>query len=223
MAGRSFTSSSRRGGYTAASMGRRVRAGTGVTLLCAIAAAVAFGAGSAGRAAGAPLAAKRQEACPFIRNSSPGWQAIFGHAAAESAANSLQARVMRAGFQHLIVQPSCAGGWDVVLRGICPFGVAYELQQEARRARLNVVLEYKKPVDTNPDLVAVFGHFRSRAAAEDFKPRVDRTFQHVSIIQDGGCGNDWEVGVTGINSPAQGTDFAEQARKLGFSVSIETN
>ena len=205
-------------------MGRRARAGTGVVLLCAIVAAVAAGTGSAGRTGKTPRAAKRQAACPFIRNSAPGWQAIFGHASAESAANALQARVMRAGFQHLLVQTSCAGGWDVVLRGICPFDVAYELQQEARAAGFpGVQLEYKKPLDTNPDLVAVFGHFRTKAGAEGFKPRVDSVFKHVSIVQDGGCGNDWEVAVTGINSPALGSDFAEQARRLGFSVSIETN
>ena len=205
-------------------MSRRVWAGVGVALLCAAFAAVAAGAGIAARAGATPAAAKRQAACPFVRNSTPGWQAIFGHASAESSANALQARVMRAGFQHLIVQSSCAGGWDVVLRGICPFGVAYDLQQEARKAGLtNVQLEYKKPLDTNPDLVGVFGHFRTKAGAEAFKPRVDSVFKHVSIIQDGGCGNDFEVAVTGITSPAQGSDFAEQARGLGFAVSIETN
>lgn len=204
-------------------VGRRVWAASGVVALGAIVAAVAFGAGGIGSAGAAPVAAKRQLQCPFIRNGVPGWQAVFGRATAESAANALQARLMRAGFKHLIVQVSCAGGYEIVLRGLCPFGLAYDLQQEARKAGFNALLEYKKPLDTNPDLVAVFGHFRTRAAAEDFKPRVDRVFQHVSIIQDGGCANDWEVAVTGVNSPAQGADFAEQARRLGFSVSIELN
>ena len=200
-------------------MGRRVWAIGVVVALCAVVAAVATGVGTARTNAIARQAAQ----CPYTRNSVPGWQATFGHAATEPAANSLQARVMRSGFKHLIVQPSCGGGWEVALRGICPFGVAYDLQQEARKAGIAVVLEYKKPLDTNPDLVAVFGHFRTRAGAEDYKPKVERQFRHVSIIQDGGCDNDWEVAVTGISSPAQGSDFAAEARQLGFNVSIEPN
>ena len=189
-----------------------------VLAVCAVVAATAAGVGSAGQTAPA-----RAAQCPYTRNSVPGWQATFGHATTESAANALQAHVGRSGFQHLIVQPSCSGGWEVALRGICPFGIAYDLQQEARKAGINVVLDYKKPIDTNPDLVAVFRHFRTRAAAEDYKPEVEKQFRHVSIIQDGGCDNDWEVAVTGVTSPAQGADFAAEAREAGFTVSIENN
>ena len=199
-------------------MARRAWTTGFVLALSALVAAAAAGVGTARTTQDA-----RSSECPFTRNPVPGWQATFGHTATESAANALQAHVMRLGFQHLIVQPSRGGGWEVALRGICPFGVAYDLQQEARKAGLTPVLEYKKPMDTNPDLVAVFGHFRTRAAAEDYKPRVERQFRHVTIIQDGGCDNDWEVAVTGITSPAQGAEFAAEARQAGFSVTIESN
>lgn len=168
-------------------------------------------------------AASRATQCPFTRNPRPGWQVTFGRAATISAANVLQGRVQAVGFSHTSIQPNCAGGYEVALLGVCPFSVAYGVQQEAARARFSAVLEYKKPQDTSPDLVGVFGHFRTRAAAEAYKPRVDRVFQHVRIIEDGGCGNDWEVAVPGINSPAQGTEFAAEAKQLGFFVEIETN
>jgi hypothetical protein len=199
-------------------MGRRAWAIVGIVALCALAAAAAAVAGP-----NRGVAAARQEACPFTRNARPGWQVTFGRASALSSANALQSRLSRVGFTHTTIQPSCAGGYEVALLGVCPFSVAYGVQQEATKARIDAVLEYKKPIDTNPDLVAVFGHFRTRAAAESFRPRVERQYKHVSIIQDGGCDNDWEVAVTGISSPAQGGDFAAQAKQLGFDVSIEAN
>jgi cell division septation protein DedD len=202
-------------------MGRRAWATAGVVAICASVAAVVTGAGSARPEVSAVPARTLQ--CPYTRNPQPGWQATFGRFDRESAANELQARAMRSGFHGLTVQPNCAGGYEVALRGICPFARAYDFQQQARRASFNVVLEYKKPQDVSPDLVAVFGHFRTRAGAEAFRPRVERQFQHVTIIQDGGCGNDWEVAVTGIASPAQGAEFAAQARRLGLPVSIELN
>lgn len=202
-------------------MGRRTWAGIAVVALCASAAAVGAGVGSARTAA--PAVSNQASQCPFTRNPVPGWQASFGRTSVESSANAIQARAMQLGFQNLIVQRYCAGGFEVVLRGICPMGVAYDLQQEARRVNLEVTLDYKKPADRSPDLVAVFGHFRTRAAAEAFVPRVERQFSHVSIIQDGGCNNDWEVAVTGITSPSQGAAFAAQARPLGFNVTIEAN
>ena len=202
-------------------MSRRLWAGMIVAVLAAVVAASATAVGNARTTA--PGVQQRSLQCPFTRNLLPGWQASFGRASSVAAANALQARAARIGFAHLLVQQYCGGGYEVVLRGICPFGVAYNLQVEGRRAGFTVLLDYKKPMDISPDLVAVFGHFRTRAAAEAFKPRVDREFKHVSIIQDGGCGNDWEVAVTGVTSPRQGADFAQQARSLGFEVSIESN
>ena len=190
----------------------------GFLLVLAAAAAVGAGVGTAGRA---PQA--RQDQCPFTRSPGPGWQATFGHAKTRAAADAIRARAAKVGFQHLVTQATCDGGFEVALRGICPFRVARSLQAEARRARFAVVLQYKKPMDPGPDLVVVFGHFRTRAAAEAFRPRVERQYRHVSIIQDGGCDNDWEVAVTGITSPAQGGEFAAEARDAGFNVSIEPN
>jgi hypothetical protein len=201
-------------------MRRRIWAVAGILALGALAVAAAAAAGAGPTRA---ASAARQEQCPFTRNPKPGWQISFGRAGSVSSANALQGRIAGLGFGHTTIQPNCAGGYEVALLGVCPFTVAYSVQQEARNAKLSAILEYKKPADPSPDLVAVFGHFRTRAGAEDYKPRVDRAFSHVRIIQDGGCDNDWEVAVTGINTPAQGTEFAGEAKQAGFAVSIETN
>jgi cell division septation protein DedD len=129
----------------------------------------------------------------------------------------LRERATRLGFQHLVTQ-QCENGYDVSLRGICPLRVARQLQTEARKAGFSVVLEYKKPADPGSDLVVVFDHFRTRAGAEAFKPRVEGAgFQHVVIFDDGGCNGDWEVLVGGVNSRSQAEELAEEARHAGFT------
>ena len=189
----------------------------GFLLVLAAAAAVGAGVGTAGRA---PQA--RQDQCPFTRSPGPGWQATFGHAKTRAAADAIRARAAKVGFQHLVTQATCDGGFEVALRGICPFRVARSLQAEARRARFAVVLQYKKPMDPGPDLVVVFQHFRTRAAAEAFVPRVQaKGFRHVSVYNDGGCNNDWEVFVGGLTSRSQAADLENEARQAGFDATVE--
>ena len=190
-------------------MGRRVLGCIAVV----VAAAVAAGAGSAER-----LPQARAQACPATRSGAPGWQARFAHAATLAAADSVRARAARQGFQHLVVEPGCEGGYDVVLRGICPLRVARSLQSEARKAGYTVVLEYKKPADFGSDLVVVFGHFRTKAAAEAFRPKVENAgFQHTRVYNDGGCNADWEILVGGVNSRSQAEELADEARHAGFA------
>jgi cell division septation protein DedD len=195
-------------------MGRRFWGSVAVLVV----AAAAAGAGSAERA---PQA--RQQACPATRSAAPGWQARFAHAATLTAADNIRTRAGRQGFEHLVTEAGCEGGYDVVLRGICPFKVARQLQAEARKPGYAVVLEYKKPPDFGSDLVVVFGHFRTRAAADAFRPRVENAgFQHVRVYNDGGCNPDWEVLVGGVNSRTQAEELADEARHAGFpAASVE--
>jgi hypothetical protein len=190
----------------------------GVLLVLAALAAVVVGTGTAGRS---PQAAQ-QDYCPTTRSAAPGWRAIFGHTTTLDAAYSLLARVQKKNFQHTVAEPNCAGGYDVVLRGICPFSAARGLQAEAKRAKYAVVLQYKKPPDTSPNLVVVFRHFRTRAAAEDFVPRVQHAgFQHVTVFNDGACNGDWEVLVESTTNRAQTEDLANEARGAGFAATVE--
>jgi hypothetical protein len=77
-------------------------------------------------------------------------------------------------------------------------------------------------MDPGPDLVVVFGHFRTRAAAEAFRPRVTaRGFGHVEIANDGGCNNDWEVFVGGLTSRSQAAELEAEARQAGFDATVE--
>jgi cell division septation protein DedD len=109
-----------------------------------------------------------------------------------------------------------------VLRGICPLRVARQLQIEARKAGVAVVLDYKKPADPGSDLVVVFGHFRTRAAAEAFRPRVENAgFQRIRIANDGACNPDWEVLFGGLTSRAQAEELADEARHAGFDAQVE--
>jgi hypothetical protein len=189
----------------------------GSLVVACTAAAVVVGVGTASRA---PQV--RQQNCPFTRSPAPGWQATFGHAASATAADALRARAAKVGFTHLVTQPACEGGFEVALRGICPLRVARSLQTEARRAHFSVVLEYKKPMDPGPDLVVVFGHFHTRAGADAFVPRVEsRGYTHVTVYQDGGCNNDWEVLVGGLTSRSQAADLENEARRSGFDATVE--
>ena len=189
-------------------MGRRIWGFLFVVVLAAAAAGV-------GNAERAPQA--RQQECPATRSSAPGWEAQFGHAATLGAAEAIRVRADRSGFKHLVTVPACEGGFDVVLRGICPFSSARGLQSEARKAGFSVVLEYKKPPDFGSDLVVVFSHFRTHAAADAFQTRVENAgFKFVQVHNDGGCNPDWEVLVPGVNSRAQAEDLANEARHAGF-------
>jgi cell division septation protein DedD len=189
-------------------MGRRIWGFLFVVVLAAAAASV-------GHAERAPQV--RQPTCPATRSPAPGWEAQFGHAATLSAAETIRARAERAGFAHLVTEPACEGGFDVVLRGICPFGSARGLQSEARKAGFAVVLEYKKPVDFGSDLVVVFNHFRTHAAADAFRSRVENAgFKFVRVYNDGGCNPDWEVLVGGVDNRSQAEDLANEARDAGF-------
>jgi cell division septation protein DedD len=177
-----------------------------------VVAAVAAGVGNAER-----TPQVRQQVCPATRSPAPGWEAVFGHAPTETAADAIRTRAGKVGFLHLVTQPACEGGFDVALRGICPFSTAHQLQSEARKAGFSVLLEYKKPPDFGSDLVVVFQHFRTRAAADAFRPKVESAgFQHVRVYNDGGCNPDWEVLVGGVNSRSQAEDLADEARHAGF-------
>jgi cell division septation protein DedD len=197
-------------------MGRRIWGS--VAALLVLAAAAAAGAASADRAQQG-----QEQTCPATRSSAPGWEAVFGRAASAPAAEAIRTRAGRVGFQHLVTQAACENGFEVVLRGICPMRVARQLQAEARKTGFSVVLQYKKPPDFGSDLVVVFGHFRTRAAADALKSRVETAgFKFVRVHNDGGCNADWEVLVGGVNSRAQAEELADEARHAGFpSASVE--
>ena len=67
---------------------------------------------------------------------------------------------------------------------------------------------------------AVFGHRRTKIAAERLAARAASVGFQGLVVQQDSC-RDWEVDLRGLDSPAQREDFRNEAQSVGLSVTFE--
>jgi hypothetical protein len=72
-------------------------------------------------------------------------EAVFAHLPTTAAAESLQQRATRAGFQNMEVQPDGCGLFKVTLHGIPTLAVGRDFVREAQSRGFHPILEQEKP------------------------------------------------------------------------------
>jgi hypothetical protein len=76
------------------------------------------------------------------------------------------------------------------------------------------------PSQQQAGIVAVFGHRRNTAAAEQLASDAERVGFQGLVVQQRGC-NDYAVVLQGLRSLRQAADFEHEAAGAGFNVQIE--
>jgi hypothetical protein len=167
----------------------------------------------------APSTGKASAACgreEFVS----GLEAVFGRRRTQAQANTLRTTVIRRGFVNANIIPGC-DGFRVVIRGIDTFTIGVELQSEARREGFPVTLECIKAKELGR-LEAIFAHVRDRAAANAFIDRTNASgFPGVKFRPDP-CGG-FELYLAGFKDRDEAEAFAAQARRVGYSITLERN
>jgi hypothetical protein len=168
--------------------------------------------------AGTPTAhATEQSLCPTQEEA--GIAADFGQRRSAAAAEELRAHAEQVGFQGLTVQRRGCNDYAVVLLGLRTVKQALDFQKEANGAGFAVAIECRShPVEGG--LAAVFGHRKTRAAAQKLQGLAESSgFRGLRVQQDS-CG-DWEVDLYGLKTPAARRALAAEARKVGLHVRFE--
>ena len=148
-----------------------------------------------------------------------GVSAVFGHRRTLGAAIALRNAAEGVGFRGLVVQQRGCDDYAVVLTGLKDLAQARDFQREAARVSIPVVLECRTTVRRG-GLNAVFGHRRTRSAAERLKARAEAVgFPGLDVQQDE-CG-DWEVDLRGLKTESQRRDFRSEAARVGFQIRFE--
>jgi hypothetical protein len=165
----------------------------------------------------ATSSATEQSVCPSEEMA--GIAADFGHRRSVAAAQKLAADAQRVGFQGLAVQRRGCDDFAVVLTGLRTMRQAKDFRKEADASGFHVTIECRShPVEGG--LAAVFGHRRTRRAAEKLQARAGAVgFRSLRVQQDS-CG-DWEVDLYGLKTPAQRHELAAEARRAGLHVTFE--
>jgi hypothetical protein len=159
----------------------------------------------------------QQNAC--ANQQEAGILADFGHFTSVAAANKLINRADSAGFKGLAVEARSCNDFAVVLRGLTSMSQARSFQQEARGAGFHVTLDCRS-APPKGELVAAFGHRRSRIAANRLARAAEHGgFKGLQVVQDR-C-DDWEVVLYGLETAAARRAFAREARAAGFPVTFE--
>jgi hypothetical protein len=95
-------------------------------------------------AGGHPRFPTRHE-CVHPARSDGNIEAVFGHLPTTAAAESLQQRATRAGFQNVQVEPDACGLLKVTLDGIPTLAVGRDFVREAQSRGFHPILEQEKP------------------------------------------------------------------------------
>jgi hypothetical protein len=161
--------------------------------------------------------ASEQSVCPSEQKA--GIVAVFGERRSAAEAEELAASAARVGFQGLAVQRRGCNRFAVVLPGLRSVRQAEEFRREASRAGFAVTLECRShPVEGG--LAAVFGHRRTRRAAQALVARAEAVgFRGLRVQQDK-C-DDWEVDLYGLKTPAQRRELTAEARSAGLRIVFE--
>jgi hypothetical protein len=155
--------------------------------------------------------------CPYEQDA--GVAAVFGHRRTVEAAHTLRQASERVGFPGLVIQQRGCRDYAVVLTGLEDFAQAKDFQRQAATVGHHVTLECRTQLPEG-GLNAVFGHRRTRRAAEELAARANAAgFPGLSVRQDA-CG-DWEVDLEGLETAAQRREFRLQAARVGVHVTFE--
>ena len=146
--------------------------------------------------------------------------AVFGHRRTLGAAIALRNAAEGVGFPGLAVQQRGCNDYVVVLTGFQDLEQARDFQKQAARVSLPVRLECRT-VAPSGGLNAVFGHRRTRSAAQKLKASAQAVgFRGLDVQQDS-CG-DWEVDLRGLKTESQRRDFRSEAARVGFQIRFES-
>ena len=155
--------------------------------------------------------------CPLEQ--SVGIDGVFGHRRTFGAANALRGNAEAVGFAGLVIQQRGCRDFAVVLPGFQNLSQARDLQRQAAALGHPIKLECRTHLPEG-GLNAVFGHRRTRRAAERLASKANRSgFPGLEVRQDA-CG-DWEVDLAGLKTAAQRIDFRDEAAQVGFHIRYE--
>jgi hypothetical protein len=156
--------------------------------------------------------------CPFEQNA--GIAAVFGHRPTLDGANALRREAARVGFPGLAIQQRGCRDYAVVLTGLQSMAQARDFQRQAATVGHPIKLECRTHAPEG-GLNAVFGHRRTRRAAEQLAADANRSgFPGLEVRQDA-CG-DWEVDLAGLKTAAQRREFRREAARVGFHIRYES-
>jgi hypothetical protein len=190
-----------------------------LSVLAAVAGAVAVLAPSLGLSNSTPSFQQTPEACGRVEHVSA-LEAVFGRRRTHQQALTFRNTVVGRGFVNANIIEECTG-FKVVVRGIDTFMIGVDLQSEARREGFPVTLECIKGKEIGR-LEAVFGHPRDRAATAALIARAEQQgFPGLKSRPDA-CGG-FEVYLAGFQDRAEAEAFAAQANRIGFNVVLERN
>jgi hypothetical protein len=148
-----------------------------------------------------------------------GIAAVFGHRRTLEAAIGLRDAAEAVGFPGLAIQHRGCADYAVVLTGFQNLAQALDFKRQAATVSFAVRLECRTLAPLG-GLNAVFGHRRTRFAAEGLKASAEAVgFGGLELQQDE-CG-DWEVDLRGLVTEAQRRDFRTEAASVGFQIVFE--
>ena len=148
-----------------------------------------------------------------------GIAALFGRRRTVSAAERLRSAAERVGFLGLDIQRRGCFHYAVVLTDLVDLAQAAEFRKQAATVDFHVTIECRTHAPTG-GLNAVFGHRRTRSAAERLAAHAASFGFAELLVQQDACG-DWEVDQRGLETPAQRSEFRDEARSVGLTVSFE--
>jgi hypothetical protein len=148
-----------------------------------------------------------------------GIAAVLGHRPTIVAAEELRRSAQFVGFSGLRIERRSCRNFAVVLRELGSLPQAAAFKREAVAVGFHVQIECRS-LPPRGGVNAVFGHRRTRAAAERLAARAGAVgFSGLDVQQDA-CG-DWEVDLAGLKSSAERREFRAEAARVGFRVTFE--
>ena len=145
--------------------------------------------------------------------------AVFGRRRTLAAAITLRNAAEGVGFPGLAIQHRGCSDYAVVLTGFQDIAQARDFKRQAATVSFAVRLECRT-LAPRGGLNAVFGHRRTRSAAEKLEASARAVgFRGLDVQQDE-CG-DWEVDLRGLKTEAQRREFRSEAASVGFKVVFE--
>jgi hypothetical protein len=159
------------------------------------------------------------ETATCVSEQDPGIAAVFGHGRTVDAAGEIRQQAARQGYRGLLIERWDCRDYAVVLPGLATVAQGRVLQRDAQAVGLRVDVACRTYA-ARGGVNAVFGHRRSRRAAERLADRARAVGFNGLDVQQDRCG-DWEVDLRGLATAAQQLEFQREARQAGFSIRFE--
>jgi hypothetical protein len=148
-----------------------------------------------------------------------GPEVVFGRTKTLAAAQTLQARVVGAGFKFTSIEVGC-NEFRVVIRGYDTFAVAVAIQAEARKTIFRPTVECYQAPDKNGELEVAMGHAPDLDSAQALAALAASRGLVGAQLESDPCGG-YEVMMKGFSDEAQAKDFAAEAYGVGFDAHLE--